>query len=80
MHLDPYIIFADSDNCNYLWVTGNYEIRSDFHLKLMYFNQNHRWEKLFDDDTKKGYQKLINFYVNKAGIPKENFKIVRELN
>lgn len=29
MHLDPYIIFADSDNCNYFWVTGSYEIRSD---------------------------------------------------
>jgi len=32
MHLDPYFLFADSNNCNYLRFIGNYEIRSDFHL------------------------------------------------
>ena len=47
-------------------------------MKLMYFNLNHRWEVLFRDETRKEYNKLIRFYVKKAGIPASKFKIVME--
>lgn len=47
-------------------------------MKLMYFNNNHRWEVLFRDEPRKEFKRQINFYVNKAGIPRERFKIVME--
>lgn len=47
-------------------------------MKLMYFNQNHRWEVLLRNDPRKEYRRLISFYFRKFGISKNQFKIVME--